>query len=419
MTLDDQASELLARFEGRADEVAGEIAAANVEEVEGFRGMSDGMVYEEIRALARAHLDAFLESMRTGRPPSDAVLAAARGRAVQRARELVPLAAVVHAYLIAQRVISAAIARVADPDARSREAALALTAMTFDYSIAVTAAVAEAYVEVVQGDLADLDVARRGLIDTLLTRDAARGSALERRAMGLGFDVESELVVVVAVVARLDDREPGSPPPRWAAQAIARCSGRPERSVFVVSREGDLVAVLHARGGQEPRVVLERAAAAIGQAHRASLRAGVGTPFSGFRGFADSYREATRALRHASLRQPFVFGPDDIGLFAELTNSGEDEAHTLIPEATRQVLADAGFRRTVEAFFAADLQVSVAARSLDLHPNSLRYRLGRIATLTGRDPRRLVDLLELITAARLIAGHGTGGGLTLEARERA
>jgi hypothetical protein len=41
----------------------------------------------------------------------------------------------------------------------------------------------------------------------------------------------------------------------------------------------------------------------------------------------------------------------------------------------------------------------------------LRYRLGRIAEQSGRDPRRLADLLELITASRLLAGHdGDDGG---------
>jgi len=56
----------------------------------------------------------------------------------------------------------------------------------------------------------------------------------------------------------------------------------------------------------------------------------------------------------------------------------------------------------VRAFVAADLSVRAAARALSLHPNSLRYRLSRIIQLTGRNPRKLADLLELITAARML-----------------
>jgi len=56
----------------------------------------------------------------------------------------------------------------------------------------------------------------------------------------------------------------------------------------------------------------------------------------------------------------------------------------------------------------ADLNVATAARQLNLHPNSLRYRLRRIGELTGRDPRRLTDLLELVTAMRIL-NHVDGG----------
>lgn len=197
-----------------------------------------------------------------------------------------------------------------------------------------------------------------------------------------------------------DGNQPLTGTPRWAAQAVARCSGRPERSAFVVSRERDLVALLDADGNHDARRVLERADAAV-RGRGASLRAGVGTPFTGLDGFSASYHEARRALRHAGAHRPIVFGPGDVPLFDELTSLGRDDASSLIPEATRQILRDDSTRQTIEAFFASDLQVSVAAKTLSLHPNSLRYRLGRIATLTGRDPRKLADLLELIAAARL------------------
>jgi sugar diacid utilization regulator len=105
-----------------------------------------------------------------------------------------------------------------------------------------------------------------------------------------------------------------------------------------------------------------------------------------------------------------VFGPDEVPLFEELTSSARADTDSLIPERTRQLLADNTIRHTVEAFFAADLHVSRAAEALSLHPNSLRYRLSRIAELTGRDPRRLTDLLELITASRVIRGHADNGG---------
>ena len=405
--MDHRTRLILARFEDRGDEIAEEIAAATVSEVAGFAHVNDRMLHAEIRALARLHLGAYLATARSGEGPRASVLEAARERAVLRARELVPLAALVHSYLIAQRVISAAITREAGADAPSREAALALIAKTFDYNIAVTTAMADAYVEVVQGDLADLDAARRGLVDALLTTESDSWAVLTRRAIKLGFDPDRDYVVALAKVDLPDEAAADSNAPRWAAQAIARSSGQPERSAFVVSRERDLVALLDAGSGHPPRVVLERAAATIEHTHRALLRAGVGTAFSGLDAFSHSYQEARRALKHATDRRRLVFGPNDVLLFDELTASGNQETARLIPEITRLMLSDATVRVTVEAFFAANLNVAAAAKVLSLHPNSLRYRLGRIADTTGRDPRKLTDLIELIAAARIISASKT------------
>jgi hypothetical protein len=398
----DWTKKILDRFEARADEIAGRIAGDTLAEVEGFGPINDPGLFVEIRTLARRHLDAFQSFARSGRGPAPEVLAAARERAATRAREMVPLASLLHSYLIAQRVITDAIASEAGAGAPSRGAALTLIAQTFDYNIAVTSAMADAYVEVVQGDLADLDSARRGLIDALLTSDAKAWSALARRATGLGFDPDRDYVVALAVV---DLPEPTAVSPRWAGQAIARSSGRPERSAFVVSRERDLVALLDASGVHRARNVLARAAASIRQAHGARLRAGVGATFRGLGGFSASYRQARRALRHSDGRHPFVLWPDDVLLFDELIAESGDDRAGLIPDATRRLLAEETMRTTLEAFFAADLNVAAAAGALSLHPNSLRYRLRRVADITGRDPRRLADMIELMAAARLIASE--------------
>ena len=51
---------------------------------------------------------------------------------------------------------------------------------------------------------------------------------------------------------------------------------------------------------------------------------------------------------------------------------------------------------TVRAFAAADLNVSSAAAAMHLHPNTVRYRLARIASASGHDPRTFAGLLELL-----------------------
>jgi hypothetical protein len=399
--VDARTRQILDRFETRADEIADEIGAAVVAQVESFGPIRDEALRGEIRGLAFQHVHAFLRAARSGTEPSAEELAFVRDRAARRAREMVPLAALLQAYLIAQRVFGKEIANATGTGADSRGAALALTAAAADYNIVTTSAMADAYVKAVQGDLAELETARLELVDALVTGVVDRRPELLRRAIGLGFDPEQTYVVALATAELSDGSDPPGRARRWAAEAIVRAAGRAQ--TFVVSRDRELVALLDAAGANGAREVLERAASALKRAHGAILKAGVGTPFEGLAGFHASLQEARRAFRHSTRHRPFVFGPDDLLLFDELAASGGDSVAQLIPDATRRALEDVTLRATLEAFIDADLSIADAAKALYLHPNSLRYRIRRIAELTGRDPRRLTDLLELIAAARLIS----------------
>ncbi|MFI0348868.1 CdaR family transcriptional regulator [Actinomadura sp. 9N407] len=61
----------------------------------------------------------------------------------------------------------------------------------------------------------------------------------------------------------------------------------------------------------------------------------------------------------------------------------------------------ADLRRTLWAYFTHDRHVVQAARELNVHRNTLVYRLGRIADLTGRDPRVFADAVALQAALYL------------------
>jgi DNA-binding PucR family transcriptional regulator len=61
--------------------------------------------------------------------------------------------------------------------------------------------------------------------------------------------------------------------------------------------------------------------------------------------------------------------------------------------------------RTLEAYFEAGGNASLAARSLHLSVRALTYRLSKIAELTGRDPTNATHRFELqtaVTGARLL-----------------
>ncbi|MFE3724873.1 helix-turn-helix domain-containing protein [Nocardia sp. NPDC059154] len=65
----------------------------------------------------------------------------------------------------------------------------------------------------------------------------------------------------------------------------------------------------------------------------------------------------------------------------------------------------AGLLETLEVFLGCEGSWRQAADRMHLHLNTVRYRIGRIEELTGRDLRRLDDRLDLYLAVRTLAGQ--------------
>lgn len=53
------AEQILARFEARSDEIANEIVACALAEVDGFRGLAGPRLHSELRILSDCHVGAF------------------------------------------------------------------------------------------------------------------------------------------------------------------------------------------------------------------------------------------------------------------------------------------------------------------------------------------------------------------------
>jgi DNA-binding PucR family transcriptional regulator len=92
--------------------------------------------------------------------------------------------------------------------------------------------------------------------------------------------------------------------------------------------------------------------------------------------------------------------------FQYLALRADDTARRLVDPRVRAFLDEDRARggvlaTTLRAFVSADLNVRVLAQRLHVHPNTAHYRLGRIKELTGRNPRVIGDLLELVVAIAL------------------
>ena len=364
-----------------------------------YEPIRDAELPDELKSLGRQHVKAFIRSAHRNRAVVPGELDFVRERAAQRAREMVPLAVTVHGHFVAQRTMIEAIASAARNDTSSQAAALRLVARLSDYTAVAVAVIVESYIQTLEGERADRETDRRNLLEELLTGHGGNHAALTRWAAGLGLEPGVAQVVVIATVA---DAGGASLLRRSTAEALARCSSRGASHAFVVIRADDVVAVLDSTGHRQARTVLDEVSRAVQASHHAPLRAGIGTPFTDTAGFAASFDEARRALRHTSPQRPIVRSPDDITLFDDLALSSGEAAGRLIPARVRRVLQDETLRATLLAYVDANMNVAATAKALILHPNSVRHRLRRIAAQTGRDPRNVADLFELRAAARLL-----------------
>jgi hypothetical protein len=379
---------ILDRIEARAPEVAMNMVTAIREEVAAYRAIRDPTVGAEVLAHAEEHVHAFVRSGRTGRPPSGAELEFVRERGVKRARELLPLDALLETYLLGQRVTWEAIVAEAGQSPEGLSAAQQLTRTTFTYTHAINVAVADAYMRTRQQVLAEADRMQRDMLDTLLAGGTPAGTEQA------GLDPEAAHVVVVA---RLEGERL-----RLAVDAVARVAGP---DAFVVPRHEEVVAVLRLhvrRGPREFAGALSRAAADILRTRGASLRAGVSTLCSDLGEVARGYGEAQQALRHASAERPAI-ALEDVALMDYLAAGTDRTARRLVPAAARRLAeSDGPLAETALAYAECDLNVARTAQRLALHPNTVHYRLRRIEELTGLDPRRFADLMELVTAIRVV-----------------
>ena len=130
---------------------------------------------------------------------------------------------------------------------------------------------------------------------------------------------------------------------------------------------------------------------------------------------AHGVAELPRAFAEARAALECVDGDDGVAALPlmsplrYLTLSAPDTARRLVDPRLRTFLEEdrgrgGALRDTIRALAETDLKLGVAAARLQVHPNTLLYRVRRIQERTGRNPRRVADLLELLTAIALDDG---------------
>ena len=233
------------------------------------------------------------------------------------------------------------------------------------------------------------------VVDAVLRSDA--DEALLSRASALGWAGRGDVAVVLGSVAESRSESDTFDEVRRAARGAgmdALCAVQGDRLVVVLGgvvdarKAAESVADLFGPGP----VVVGPVADGLGHAH-VSARAAVAAHRS-----AAGWPEAPRPVR-------------SIDLLPERALAGDGHARRHLVDEIYLPLAHARgtLIETISTYFQHGSSIEAAARSLFVHPNTVRYRLRQVADLTGFVPTDARDAFTLEIALVLGRQSGRGG----------
>ena len=369
--------------------------ATFLDEVPFYRQLPVEQLEGEILEICANNLEVFFATLKEGRLPTEEELAEPRSSAARRAQERIPLDAVLTAYHVGGRVGWAALVAEAKPDETAELVAAGDRVQL--YVQCLTSAVATAYLEEQQAIHGEERDANRALVAALLSGDAAADALAARLGVKLA---PAWTVLALDLAEHPDERTEGVTGAvagrrkvrrvRTALDAYGPALGSLDATGGVVllpvvgSPLADVVAALEAAAGAPVR------AGAVAEATRAAL------PAAG--------EQASEVLRLAGKlgRPPGVYVLRDVLLDYQLTRPSE--AVPMLSGLLASLNPD--LLKTVRTYLDEDLDRRRTAAALHVHPNTLDYRLKRVADLTGLD-LGTTDGLRLLAAAvtvRRLAG---------------
>jgi purine catabolism regulator len=256
------------------------------------------------------------------------------------------------------------------------------------------------------------------LFEGLLAGRPQDEQVARERAIRLGYNPDVVYHVLVSVVqSALSDTADGRPEllaqRRRLLESLAELTGRRSRDAFATLRDDELVVLIpDSNDARELGHAFLRQAAALGPDWRVTV--GVGGSAPSATAIASSYAQARRALDVAQRFYPAGHGDvvlfEELGLYrllfhvsdpAELRGFTEQVLGALLEYDQRH---NADFARTLAAFLDHNGNLQATARELNLHVNSVAYRMQRVQTIANLDLERSEDRLLAQVALKILSG---------------
>jgi hypothetical protein len=384
---------IAAHLRASAPDLTRSVVARLMAELPTYAELPQEELVGDISDIVHLSLRLLADVLERREPPGDHELTRQRDSAAQRAEEGVPLDAILSAYQIGMAMSWQEMTAGAQPsDVDDIQRALTLL---MDLQRRLLSAVSAAYLETRRILDSEEHAGRHALMTALLA-----GEPLDQVSGRSGLRAAPRYVVMaLAFTPHPDEAEPG-PRARIAARRKVR------RIQSIVDRFADepMLAALDGAGGTVllPRAtpppwadLCEMIADAAKAADTTITGAAAITEPAGIPAAVVQTSEVMDVVRRTS-RAPGLYRLADVLLDYQLSRPSlalGDLAELLRPLEDKPDLL-----RTLELYLAHDLDRRATGAAMHLHPNTVAYRIRRIAKLIGLDPARTADL-RLVYAA--------------------
>lgn len=416
LELPDAVRRIADRVGAEADDLASAMVERYRTEILDYQLLDDDVLDGDVRSVSLQHLRIFLANLfADGRSIADAS-GKARALGSRRAHQ-VGLDSLLHAYRIWEQVVCEAVTRSVDPHSPDEsDAALRIARLVMQHADDLATVAAKGYRDELARVPHDRQMVARDVVEALLVR-GPKDDGVRRRFARQGISLGERYIAIVlrSVSPQHDEFNPSNDDLdpvllRACLDSTKELLVPSSQSLVIGPVHGALVALYPVDDAGELERVREQCnalghaladhpiAIGVGGLHRQSI--------------SKSYGEAKRASDIAAASG----SSGRVRIFCDLLVDQMLGADAEVQQALAAVLDavdeydvahSVDLLASLGAYFRAGFNLTRAASTLCVQPNTVVYRLKRIRQLTGRDPGNPEDLLMLVLAWKI--RHSTPG----------
>lgn len=398
---DSQISEMVDFLMAKADSIGVLLAKRYREEIVEYRSLPEGFIEQDVAPTARHNLETMLLGLSHDATITNEHLDRFRESAVRRFRQGVPIQALLHAYRLWGHTVWDQV-QMAPQVADYPEGALRIAGKIMQHVDYVSAAVTEAYLDEASGMIHDREKGRRDFLEALIAGNQPGRIATHAKHFNLKVDGS----YFVVLVRRRPGRQNTSISMRVCLETVQKSiSGTQAKVGLAGARDEEVVAIVEAIRGTplDSRDQLDRLASSLPE-----FSVTVGRLREGLPSVAQGYVDAQNATSFAVLNKtPRAYLFSDT-LLDQIARSSPFR-HDLAGDTTDLIAAcdakrGSGLLETIRAYVDCGFKLVQTAEILRVQPNTVKYRLNRIAQVTGHDPLQVQGMTLFTLALRIPPG---------------